>query len=252
LFQSKHDYRLDCDNNVIYGTTYDNVQHAIPLDIAALNHLLNTSNFSSGELCLYPITCNEWVQIASNNIDRLVPEFSDKDSDYVFERANVLCLRGAKNSHLRAALNHVSLNYTIIAEPITSSRAADAIAVLRNWQAGSKCLDIETDYTECLNGLNNFESLHLTGCIYYLAAQPVGFWLGYLLSRDTFAILFSKSTAMVRELSRYMFFDACSRAEVQYINYGQDLGMPFLSSFKKSLGSSKLLRKLRLRRDVKV
>lgn len=168
--------------------------------------------------------------------DRFQFSYSTAQSDYVFNIDKIRHYPGRHLSKKRNLVKQVEEQYEVVALPLTKEKINDAIKVLNDWQEGMELPGKETDYFYCLNALHLIEDLGLIGEIYYINELPVGFILGEYQTNDMFDIKFTKADKNIHGLYQYIYQSLANKLDdtCKYINFEEDLGLPYLIQSKGS------------------
>lgn len=251
LFRSMHNPEVVLlgDRIFIRGLTRDGerfimlTSHPEDLPVSSLLQVL-----SMGRI-LYPLPENWLVAIEKKTPNmQWIKRFNEADSDYLFERSKIAAYSGrhfdGKRNLIKQLLDHTQVRV----EPLVQ-QLDDAREVLESWEKERDESSSGTDSLSCSEALLNFHRLHLSGQIAYINGKPGGFVIGEQISKETYAVHFSKALfsphgiyqLLIRDLARSLE-EACI-----WINLEQDLGIPGLRNSKLSYHPIQLIKKWRIR-----
>lgn len=176
---------------------------------------------------------------------------SDAESDYLYHKATLEDLKGRHLSSRRNLLHQLEKAHTITLKPLTTENVADAKAVLNHWQKHyTSHHNIPSDYHSCAEALSKLGALPLNGQVAYAEAQPIGFYLGELLSHSVYLLHFLKEIPSLHGVVP-LLYQACARGQpetVQWINLEQDLGAAGLRQAKQAYQPARLLCKWEIKK----
>lgn len=183
-------------------------------------------------LPLYPIP-DEWLfgikEIAHEK--RALAE----DSDYLFSLEKMRHLPGrhlAKKRNLVYQFMRLYPDHSV--QPLTLSRAEEAISVLEEWNRTRGDGEVN-DFEPCLEGLRSLNEVPLEGRLVYINSRPAGFTLGGR-QQNAYVVLFMKALREFKGIYSFLYKDLAQSLpdDVAWLNLGQDLGIPALMQAKNS------------------
>ncbi len=248
LFRREHRYRFtDGDWPAISGYTYDGTHHAIPLfaldqaPVAVIEDLLDRHD------CLYPMPA-ETVRYLDPG--RYALSASRDDADYLYPADNFRHYRGRLLNKKRNLLKQFLRDHRVEAELYSPAWEADALDVLAGWMSDKGKLAGSADERPCRDVLANAQALGLWGFGYRVDGIPGGFVLAEQLVQGVHAVRFAKSRDAFKGLTQYMFHHLSTHgpADLAWLNFEQDLGLPNFRQTKLSYQPAVLLDKLRVQR----
>jgi len=177
----------------------------------------------------------------------------DRDNfDYLHARQDLATLAGRRFHKKRNRVKGFVTSFLCEAQPIDTSRLADAMAALDRWRENAEAVegsgetDSVGDYAEARDALEHREALGLRGRVYFIDGQPVAYAMGEELpDRKTFVVHFEKADTNYNGLYQFVNqeFAAALPANIEIINREQDLGDPGLRQAKLSYHPSGFVRK---------
>lgn len=241
LFRDRHDYRfIDAPVPAILGVTYDGVHHAMPLapvDGDACATLLDQAE------CVGPIGAEAPALAARLG---LLCEWSDADSDYIYDRDRLAILAGAKAKRAQAqAFERECRPEALLLDSATCPLAEQ---VLDGWFADIDRPVEDTDRNECRAALDARERLDLDGMIVTVAKRPVAFLLAGPGADGSRIVHFAKGRRAYSGAYPWLFAHYAGAAGAERLNFEQDLGKPGFAQAKRAFAPIERLRKYRLRR----
>ncbi|MEZ5665287.1 MAG: phosphatidylglycerol lysyltransferase domain-containing protein [Burkholderiaceae bacterium] len=246
LFRREHRYRFtDGPWPFISGLTYDGEHHAMPLfrlDQApddVLDDLLAQHD------CLYPVPLAQARQL---DPEQYRHEARRDDADYLYPADHFRHYRGALLNKKRNLMKQLLRDHAVEAVPYGPGWQAQGLAVLAGWMAEKGKPAGGADEQPCRDALADAPALGLQGFGYLVDGEPGGFVLAEALQPGVHAMRFAKSLARCKGLAQYMFHHFCmANAEVRWLNFEQDLGLPNFRQTKQSYQPETLLDKCRVR-----
>jgi hypothetical protein len=220
-----------------------NTQYLMPLFPPSTETIPAIKEAMSTGLSLYPIP-EEWIKLFTED-NAFKIEAYEKDFDYVFLKERLAEMSGSKLSKKRNLVSQFTKSCPDISvKPFSTQTQKDAIEILDVWTKVSAGNDkTNTDYPACLLGINNFETLNLSGIIVYSAGTPVAFSLGELI-REDYILHFAKADIFCKGVYQYLFQETAKyTTDAIWINFEQDLGVLPLQKMKSSYYPDKLIKK---------
>ena len=246
LFRRNHDYEVVFDREIfITGMSYDGSAYLMPttdiraLDREYLKDMIRTVDF------LFPIP-EAWLPVF--NSSEFAASFVEGDADYVYTVEKMSTYKGRNLHKKRNLLKQFLELHEHEARPLTNDRLAHARFILEDWLKLTEMKAEDTDFSPCLEALDQYEALVLCGGIYYANGEPAGFVLGEELNDETFVLHFAKARTKFKGIYQYLFnnFAKVLPPKYKYLNLEQDLDKENLRIFKSSYVPDLLLRKARI------
>ncbi len=240
LYRGVHAYRFyDEVEPFVVGVTYDGVKHAMPLQAANASYIQRMLSVSD---CLYPVVPH---YAAGSKLTLERSEWSDSDSDYLYEADGLAVLRGARKKNAQARRFEEAVSPRL--RPMDESAAHAAVAVLDGWLADVGKSAAETDYHNCREALEHLHLLDLIGWLVETGSgEPAGFVLtGHSCNGDVI-FHYAKGRRKFVGVYPWMFASLASRFKGRLINFEQDLGNPRFAQSKRALAPCCKLIKYRI------
>lgn len=252
LFRDKHEYHLLEENNELFltGVSYNGESFLMPLEdlntcsdhyMATLKQLLQSGSYQ----CLFPIP-EKWLSLFPEEDYRY--ESLEEDAEYIYKREKLAEYPGRKLSKKRNLVNQFLREYTPEIREINTNSQEETLHLLQLWQCRSGQEMGDSDYQACIDGLQLYRDLNLSGALYLANRKPCGFILGEYSGASSYLIHFAKGNTDVKGIYQYMFQSYvrqfCQDAEI--INLEQDMGMEGLRKTKRSYQPDFMLRKYRI------
>jgi len=247
LFRREHGYQfVDGDWPVISGYTYDDVHHAMPL--FALEHAPSAviDALLQRYAVLYPVP--------TAVVQRLDPAryaFSAcrSDADYLYPADHFRYYRGTRLHKKRNLMHQLLRDHRVTAEPYGPSWMPMALQVLAAWMRDKGQAAGGADERACRDALAYAQHLGLWGFGYCVDGDPAGFVLAQPLVPGVHVVRFAKTRHACKGLAQYMFHHVCTAgpADIAWLNFEQDLGLPNFRQTKQSYAPVALLDKWRVR-----
>ena len=176
---------------------------------------------------------------------------SEDESDYLYRVETLRDLRGRHLSSRRNLLHQLTRNHLLSVKPLNTKNMHEARHILDAWhrQYQKQHPILETDYMPCQEALERLSSLPLIGYVVYAEEEPIGFYLGELLSKRVYLLHF-KEIPIFHGVVPFLY-QACAQAQktdVQWINLEPDLGIPGLRQAKQAYEPDHLLPKWEIRK----
>jgi len=249
LFREAHQYEVLREGDAVFlrGRNYEGQAFLMPtadmraFDADHLRRLLA----ETGTEFLFPIP-EAWM--ADLEAKGFTGEFSEADSDYMFETAKMTTYAGHDLHKKRTQLRRFDRDYAHDARSLTEERHADALAVLEQWMEDLGVPPEETDYHAAREALERCEELVLCGFVYYVEDKPVGYILGDELNDETFALHFAKAKRGLGGIYEFIYnsFAHILPERYRYMNFEQDLGKEALRRAKSAYRPDLMVRKYRV------
>lgn len=250
LFREKHDYKIITagDNLYLTGLSYNKERYLMPLQdletcsesyISTLKNLLNDYD------CIFPLP-EKWLHHFPETQFR--SEYIEDDSEYIYNREKLAEYPGRKLSKKRNLVKQFLNENEPEIKLIDKESKPHIIELLELWQARTVQEMGDSDYFSCIEGLNHFEELNLSGALYLTEGEPCGFIMGETAGESSYVIHFAKGDTTKKGIYQYMFQaftrDYCNDALI--INLEQDMGMEGLRKTKRSYQPDLMLHKYRI------
>jgi len=170
------------ENNVLFltGVSYNGESFLMPLED------LNTSSYhymatlrqlpqSGSYQCLFPIP-EKWLSLFPEEDYRY--ESLEEDAEYIYKREKLAEYPGRKLSKKRNLVNQFLREYTPEIREINTNSQEETLHLLQLWQCRSGQEMGDSDYQACIDGLQLYRDLNLSGALYLANRKPCGFILG--------------------------------------------------------------------------
>jgi hypothetical protein len=241
LFRQRHDYHVIAgDAPAVLGRTYDGERHALPL-----GPLTQESAHAMLERadCLFPI---DEAHAGAAEALGLASDWREADCDYVYDRADLGVLAGAKAK--RAQARSFAAQCAPTPEPLTPSLEAEANEVLDGWMADTHRAPGETDDDACREAIGSLSALELSGLLVRTGdGRPVAFMISSTGAAGSEIVHFAKGRRAFDGVYPWMFARFAQLSAADELNFEQDLGHPGFAQSKKAFAPKLRRRKLRLR-----
>jgi hypothetical protein len=173
----------------------------------------------------------------------------DRDNfDYYYGKKDLAELLGKTYHKKRNLVNAFNGAYVCESRPLTPERVGDALAVLLEW---ATLKGEPGDVIASTEALERFETLGMSGSVYYVAGKPVGWCLGEPVAKGTmFAIHFEKGIDHYKGVYQYINqeFARGLPESFTFINREQDLGDEGLRQAKETYRPLGFVKKYRVTR----
>jgi len=168
----------------------------------------------------------------------------DRDNfDYLYSRCELAELKGKKYHKKKNLVNQFVHTYSHEQKPLTKELVPYALEVLEQWRQGKQS---DRDYSVARDALEQFDSLALRGCLYFVDGKPAAYCLGESVAKGKiFAIHFEKAIDSYKGIYQFMnqAFAAYLPNFFTYINREQDLGDKGLRQAKMTYRPSGFVKK---------
>jgi len=246
LFRHAHAYRyVPGQYPRILGTTYDGARHVLPLfdPRHASDEILR--EVLAGQDCLYPVTT---AVLAEMGPSRFAWEDRQDDDDYVYSADNFRHYRGELLGKKKNLMRQLLSAHAMEVRPLSDATLADAGAVQGAWMAAKDKRPGEADDGACREALARHRQFGLDGLVYYADGVAVGFLIAQRLGPGLAVMRFAKGCDTHKGIYQYMFHHYCvGEADLEWLNFEQDLGLSNFRQSKRSYQPTTMLRKLRVR-----
>lgn len=250
LFRDKHQYKLLSvgDNHYISGISYNNERYIMPLeDLESCSEEYRQilTDLLLKHDCIFPIP-EKWLHYFPETDFRR--EYIEDDSEYIYNRDKLAEYPGRKLSKKRNLVKQFLSNNEPVIKPVDNCNKPHILELLELWQSRSEQEMGSSDYQSCIDALQNFEVLKLTGALFLTEGEPCGFIMGESAGESSYVIHFAKGDTEKKGIYQYMFQayvrEFCNDFEI--INLEQDMGMEGLRKTKRSYKPDKMLHKYRI------
>lgn len=170
-------------------------------------------------------------------------EFERSHCDYLYNKEDLINLRGRKYDGKRNKIKKFLKNFIPIYHELAKDNVADCLKLLGKWIKGktsSLCFD-----EPIKEALANFPDLDVKGALVRVNGVIEAFTIGEVLNPETAVIYIEVANPEIDGFSQYINQQFCLRgwAQCRYINREQDLGDPGLRRAKLSYHPAKLVNK---------
>ena len=169
--------------------------------------------------------------------------------DYIYQREDLLTLKGKKYQPKRNHINKFMKNYPFTYLPITREMIPECLELEYRWYLANKSgKDVENlryENRSMIYALNNFDALDLTGGAIKVGNEIVAFSYGSPINHYTFGVHVEKADTRFDGIFSVINREFVARIPEQYIyiNREEDLGIPGLRKSKLSYHPAILLEK---------
>ena len=174
-----------------------------------------------------------------------------KETEYLYETAALVQLKGDRYKSKRAAYNHLIRNHpTAELQPYRPTHLAGCLALYKSWQQERRERSNDEVYRAMLEdswqahhtALINYEKLGLVGRVVLIGGVVKGYTFGYPLNSGIFCILFEVTDLRIQGLAQFIFREFCrEQASYRWINTMDDSGLENLKRTKLSYRPAKQL-----------
>ena len=183
-----------------------------------------------------------------------VISYCDDFSDYLYRTEDFISLSGGRFRTKRGGYNYITSHYPALRfELYSESLYGDCLCIFDKWCEGRSCSD-------CRYGCEKqifkryMELYDADRCIIGLAYdgdEPLSFIACEYISGDTVSCLFQKNAKKLRGLTYWLNRQtAMLHPGAEYLNLGEDIGIPGLRTDKTLLRPCAMLRKYTVRMVV--
>ncbi len=208
----------------------------------------------------FTLEANRAKQIAriENVPANLIPSLQEmgfrtahKETEYLYETAALIQLKGNRYKSKRAAYNALIRDYPDAQlQPYQPAHLADCLALYESWQREREAQSHDAVYQAMLEdsrhshrtGFMNYEKLGLVGRVVFIDGLLKGYTFGYPLNSETFCILFEVTDLGIKGLAQFLFREFCrEQTTYKWINTMDDSGLDNLKRVKLSYRPAKQL-----------
>jgi len=186
--------------------------------------------------------------VSTSGKDKIEMLFPDKFTfsanrnyfDYIYQREDLLTLKGKKYQSKRNHFNKFSKSYTYTYLPISRDMIPECLDLEYRWyQANHTEQDAEAlkfENRSMMYALNHFDALGLTGGAIMVDNKIIAFSYGSPVNHDTFAVHVEKADIRYDGIFSVINREFVAHIPEQYIyiNREEDLGIPGLRQSKLS------------------
>jgi len=168
---------------------------------------------------------------------RVVP----KGPDFVYQRAELVALRGDRYKSQRVVYNHCVAHAKPLYRPFRPDDAGACLALFQQWRQGAKYNGV-SDLAAHLaadaehahrHGITRAADLGLIGRVVEVEGRIAAYTFGYPLNATTFCILFEIADRNIKGLGAYIFREFCRELEsYELIDTMDDSGLEGLRRAK--------------------
>jgi len=242
LFRNKHQYEiLSFDNSryVIFGRSYQGEPFLLPLFIPEDWSELIDFGREQKVSYIFPVHESYFEQFGEYSID-----VREEESDYLYKREAIERYKGRHYDGHRNAIRHLLTEHRVEITAFGRDQRDEASFVVEQWRKDHAQADAE----ECLEAIEKFELLGISGVMLYIDGLPSGILLGEMLTKEIYLNHFIKGIQKYRGIYQYLYQQGAKMAPscVHMLNWEQDLGISFLRAAKKMYHPISLLHKGRV------
>ena len=162
---------------------------------------------------------------------------SEDDSEYIYDRQEMIRLEGKSFSKIRNRLRAVEKAHRIEAAPLTTENLREVEEICGAWKRGAHTDEGIRDDTALQILLEHFKELEMTGVLLILDGTPWAAAAGFMLDAETFDCCLLKARenlpGVTDSLRRHL---ALSLPDgVTRLNFEEDMGVPGLRIMKQRL-----------------
>jgi hypothetical protein len=245
LFRDAHDWRLlrgrwPC----ISGHAYDGARLLLPLFDLAAAPVDELRALLQGHDAFGPL---DDAQLARLDPALFVASSSRGDADYLYSAEQFRHYRGTLLQKKANLVRQLLARHRVDAEPYAPALADEAAQVLQGWLHDKAKQPGDTDDGPCLQALQQATALGLHGTLFRIHGQAAGFVLAEPLAPGVVVMRFAKALDAFKGLYQHMFQHyAREHADVQWLNFEQDMGLANFRQTKLSYQPAQLLAKHRV------
>ncbi|SCJ74192.1 Uncharacterized conserved protein [uncultured Clostridium sp.] len=223
--------------------------------VRAMDHLIAQAKEQGKPLCMREISEPLAGELRSLYADQLIFTYNDDYSDYVYNRQDLLELKGKRYHAKRNHVNRFKSLYAYCYEPLSPENVEECAQAAARWEqlkqeAGLTQEEAQTiayEHIALREALSHFEALQAQGGAIRIDGQIQAFCVGELLTPQVGCVHFEKADAQYHGLYAVINqeFIAHTWPEALYINREEDMGLPGLRKAKQSYYPVKMIRKYR-------
>jgi hypothetical protein len=174
-----------------------------------------------------------------------------KSNEYIYQRDNLVSLRGNRFKSKRGAYNYFVNHHRFSYQPLDPHQdAAECLDLCHNWIIERKMANQDILYRQMLEdsfnsqrvAFDNYNQLSLLGRTVKISGGIKGYTLGFELNQDIFCVLFEITDRAIKGASQFIFKRFSSELEdYKYINVMDDSGLDNLKEVKLSYHPFKII-----------
>ncbi len=167
-----------------------------------------------------------------------------KETEYLYEKVDLIQLKGDRYRSKRAAYNMLIRNHpTVQLSPYYPVHLSECLALYETWRQEREARYHDGIYRAMLEdsqhahraGLMNYRELGLIGRVVFVDGVLKGYTFGYPLNNEIFCVLFEVADLTVKGLAQFLFREFCrERVGYRWINTMDDSGLENLKRVKLS------------------
>lgn len=245
LFRDAHDWRLlrgrwPC----ISGHAYDGARLLLPLFDLATAPVGELRALLQGHDAFGPL---DDAQLARLDPAVFSARSARDDADFLYSAEQFRHYRGTLLQKKANLVRQLLAAHRVQAETYTEALADEAAQVLQGWLHDKAKRPGDTDDGPCLQALQRCSALGLHGLLFRIEGRAAGFVLAEPLAPGVVVMRFAKALDAYKGLYQHMFQHyARTQADVQWLNFEQDLGLANFRQTKLSYQPAQLLAKHRV------
>lgn len=175
---------------------------------------------------------------------------SQKSSDYLCLRQDLVELKGDKFKSKRASFNYFVKNYSFEYRLFTRQDKASCFKLYQDWASKRRKNNQDVLYCGMLDDslktikilLDHCEKLNYIGRVVKVEKKIKAFSFGFKLNSQTFCILYEITDLSVKGLAQFIFRELCREMkDYKYINIMDDSGLENLKQVKLSYHPTRLV-----------
>ena len=190
------------------------------------------------EFCL----CDERQKTAIDAVCRVEWEFTDDDSDYIYNRESLASLAGKKLHRKRNHINSFRKLYDDTQyRELDDSTAADALTVAEQWLAErDEVSDVERMELDSIHRAVKYRrELGIFGGVLYVGEVPAAMTMASVISDCAVDVHFEKAVGEYADNGAFTVINQCfasseRAAAAEYLNREEDMGIAGLRTAKES------------------
>ncbi|MCM1328254.1 MAG: phosphatidylglycerol lysyltransferase domain-containing protein [Ruminococcus sp.] len=177
--------------------------------------------------------------------------FMEKYSDYIYKISDYLSLNGNKNKSKRGGYNFIENNYPNLKYVrYDNALYGDCVSVFGKWCAVHNCGNCRygcerkafEKFMEIYNPNRHIIGMSYNGC------KPLSFAVCEKINKNTVCCYFQKNAEKIRGLTYWLSRKIlCEFENAEYLNLGEDMGMPGIITDKSSFRPYKKINKYTVR-----
>ncbi len=187
-----------------------------------------------GLRALYYLTEEDAAFLRQHFPDSFVLREAPEDSEYLYERQDMIAMSGAPFVKIRNLYHHLEREHAVTAEPVTEALFPLVQEIAAQWKPGSSPEGSITDRRFMDQMYASWTALGLQGVILRLDGTPWAVSAGYPLTEDTFDCCLMKSRQNLPGIAEHLRAALARQLpeRVRLINFEEDLGIAGLRQMK--------------------